>query len=361
MPVKIHGFTLPDSMEICNSGEKCEVSKDGCRYVLKLDRSSPYPASTDSISEIRYRERLEKCLRFEEKRKKINEALRQADGGDRILGYAYDVFVCKEKRYPGVIEAVPMIEGSIPWQSITGEENRGWNYQACLCFAQAVERVHGAGILHLDLKPANIVFTCDQAGILHGTLIDFDLSCFEGTFDKHSVGTVGYLAPEEIMLVNAEEDGEIAGWQKMIGKHTDVFALGACFSALLTGSPPSGWETVGPDQYLISWPRQKVREPFLRELTDAMMAYDFRLRPEIDAVVESLRCRSLIRKPDSCILWPEHAGKLRVNPSRAGLIRRITKETFNGENGYAVQFRSGAYIHYSYGQILDAGILTAAQ
>jgi serine/threonine protein kinase len=80
---------------------------------------------------------------------------------------------------------------------------------------------HGKGILHCDLKPANIML--DQDG--QPRLADFGQSRLS---HEHSpaLGTLFYMAPEQADLKAAPD----ARW--------DVYALGAVLYRMLTGEPP---------------------------------------------------------------------------------------------------------------------------
>jgi len=80
---------------------------------------------------------------------------------------------------------------------------------------------HGAGVLHCDLKPDNVLLD----GQMHARLCDFGQARMS---HEHSpaLGTLYYMAPEQADL-DALPD---AKW--------DVYAVGALFYHLLTGSPP---------------------------------------------------------------------------------------------------------------------------
>ncbi len=80
---------------------------------------------------------------------------------------------------------------------------------------------HGAGVLHCDLKPDNVLLD----GQMHARLCDFGQARMS---HEHSpaLGTLYYMAPEQADL-DALPD---AKW--------DVYAVGAIFYHLLTGSPP---------------------------------------------------------------------------------------------------------------------------
>jgi serine/threonine protein kinase len=87
--------------------------------------------------------------------------------------------------------------------------------------ARALVHAHGSGILHCDLKPANILL--DKTD--EPRLGDFGQSRLT-TEQSPALGTMYYMAPEQADL-NAVPD---ARW--------DVYALGALMYEMLTGSPP---------------------------------------------------------------------------------------------------------------------------
>jgi len=80
---------------------------------------------------------------------------------------------------------------------------------------------HGKGVLHCDLKPANILL--DQDG--KPRLADFGQSRLSHD-QTPALGTLFYMAPEQANLTEAPH----ARW--------DVYALGAVLYCMLTGKPP---------------------------------------------------------------------------------------------------------------------------
>jgi len=87
--------------------------------------------------------------------------------------------------------------------------------------AVGLAHAHGKGVVHCDLKPANILI--DQDG--KPRLADFGQSRLSNE-QKPALGTLFYMAPEQADL------------QAVPDVRWDVYALGAIFYTLLVGVPP---------------------------------------------------------------------------------------------------------------------------
>ena len=102
--------------------------------------------------------------------------------------------------------------------------------------ADAIDYAHRRGILHLDLKPQNIVI--DEHG--QPKVIDFGLARVRGAWDADAVesdsisGTLGYMSPEQA-----------SGVAQRIDARSDVFALGSVLYRIITGKPPFHGEDAG--------------------------------------------------------------------------------------------------------------------
>jgi class 3 adenylate cyclase/tRNA A-37 threonylcarbamoyl transferase component Bud32 len=96
--------------------------------------------------------------------------------------------------------------------------------------ASALDVAHSRGLVHRDVKPANILLTRHGGEDDYAYLCDFGLAKHTSTVSSLTgsraiVGTVDYLAPEQI-------EG------KPVDGRVDVYALGCVLYECLTGVPP---------------------------------------------------------------------------------------------------------------------------
>lgn len=96
-----------------------------------------------------------------------------------------------------------------------------------LGIADVLSYVHAEGIVHRDVKPANVLF--DDDGECY--LADFGVAGPSGGRVPGVLGTAGYLAPEQVA---GDETGPAA----------DVYALGMVLLECLTGECPGGGDSV---------------------------------------------------------------------------------------------------------------------
>ncbi len=100
--------------------------------------------------------------------------------------------------------------------------------------AEALDAAHDRGLVHRDVKPANVLLESHERG-WHVYLADFGLAKPQDSDGEHTqagemLGTVDYMAPEQI------EGGAL-------DRRADVYAFGCMLYRCLTGEAPYKRET----------------------------------------------------------------------------------------------------------------------
>jgi len=135
--------------------------------------------------------------------------------------------------------------------------------------AGALGEAHTAGLIHRDVKPANVML-CERGGMLDVVkVLDFGLSQAldgQGAGDSQRLlGTPLYLSPEALTTPES------------LDERSDLYALGAVGYFLLTGAPPFSGQNVAEvcEQHLHGtppWPSRRIAAPIPHELEALIMS-----------------------------------------------------------------------------------------
>lgn len=130
-----------------------------------------------------------------------------------------------------LLEYVPGIDLA-SWLTLSPSRMSRATLLSVLCqLGSAIDYVHARGIVHSDIKPANVMFDQQVSGSVR--LVDFGLA-FDGRdacARRGSAGTPGYMAPEQLRA-------------EPCGPAIDRFAFASLAFELLTGFALQPWATL---------------------------------------------------------------------------------------------------------------------
>lgn len=137
--------------------------------------------------------------------------------------------------------------------------------------AAGLAHAHSRGILHLDLKPANVLYP----DIGEPMLLDFNLS-FDTTAPERDLvgGTIPYMATEQLLDLRSRGHGKVDA-------RTDLYSLGVMAFEMLTGTvpfPASSHNLRNIDALIAA---REQGPPSVRELNPAVT-------PAVEAIVRKL-------------------------------------------------------------------------
>lgn len=204
---------------------------------------------------------------------------------------AREVATLRRVRHPRVAEVIDAdVEGDIPYVVTVfvpgktlekhvrdhGPLPRGHVARIGKVLADALRTIHEAGVVHRDVKPANVMLLDGEP-----VLIDFGIAhASDESRITHTglvMGTPGYLSPE---IIGGDP----------VSAATDWWGWGATLAYAATGRPPFG---TGPVEVVLDRVRRGVTDldgvdDGLRATLTAALAVDPRVRPRPDELIAGL-------------------------------------------------------------------------
>jgi len=130
----------------------------------------------------------------------------------------------------GAYIVMALLEGETLAQRISRGPIPVWDaVTVALDTATGLEAAHAKGIVHQDVKPANLMITPGSDRRVHATLMDFGLARMteltHNTKEGLLAGTISYMSPERVAGAHVD-------------RRTDLWSLGVILFEMLTGQKP---------------------------------------------------------------------------------------------------------------------------
>ena len=206
--------------------------------------------------------------------------------------------------------------------------------------AGALDAAHARGLVHRDVKPANILLAMEEGTVTQAWLADFGLTKRVGgarglTVSGQVLGTIDYVAPEQV------EGGHVDG-------RADQYALGGVLFECLTGEVPFPRDS----ELAVLWAQVNDPPPHISEY-----------RPDLPAALDDAVGRALAKasgdRYPSCAAMVAAAQAALAGVTPTGLRHRIGRALGRRAGHRRRPGRSGLTRRSSLALTVTAGLLSA--
>lgn len=229
----IQKYTVTRDFDSTNGGQ-CQwgfASYDGTEYFIKKFLSPVYPGDLAPGSEKGKQKRRDICHEFETKQLAIQKALSGCGDGGLVVR-TVDFFKWGDDYGSHYFKVSQKVDTSSLSAKVHSLETKKRLF-IMLTAAGALKILHSNGIIHLDLKPDNILIQEYESSLI-AKIIDFDSSILEGesTTAETLVGDPVYYSPEFAKYIATKSETPSPT------KKSDIFSLGLIFCQYWTGRLP---------------------------------------------------------------------------------------------------------------------------
>ncbi|ADP78171.1 Stk1 family PASTA domain-containing Ser/Thr kinase [Pseudofrankia inefficax] len=231
------------------------------------------------------------------------------DTGEDIINGTRLPYIVMEFVEGRTLREVLQQEGPFP-------ERRAMEITSDIC--AALDYSHRLGIIHRDVKPANVMLSPDGSV----KVMDFGIAKANNatsstmTATQAVIGTAQYLSPEQAQ-------------GKKVDARSDVYSTGVLFYELLTGEPPFR----GDNPVAVAYQH-------VREIPDPPSRHN----PQLSAAADAVTLHALEKEPDDRYA---SAGEMRDDLERALAGRRVVAQQSGrptgGASAAATQIARGGY------------------
>jgi serine/threonine protein kinase len=278
----LNGYVVVTEPRSAAQGQWAIASKNDRYYFIKMFLSPKYPRPDAPGSEATKERKRAACANFEHRHQSIRRAIPADAEGSGNLVVTVDFFRVDATYYKvtDLVQAVdlPPLHAIEPRVALT--------ILRTLFFS--LRLLHGASIVHSDIKPENVLYQQTTPGVFVAKVIDFDEAYISGSPPDPTdiVGDQRFYSPELLRYITSDGGSDPAS----LTVASDIFSLGLLIHNAIIGELP----TFDREAYQFACESVVAGHPLevrgltgpVEALVEAMIQEDYRTRPDIGQVID---------------------------------------------------------------------------